>query len=155
MHFWDANPENWRSKYGESWIKCFYAYHSSLSPAEAVWPFDKFCRYGEEAVVDDLFRTGYVDMGILNSTYLYEFYKNGFNSHAQNNVIKAKYPDRFLLSGSFDPPDEEAGVDCFFPMVAGFPLLGLKLYTAQWRQSARGLGPHVAWSYKYFCLSHC
>ena len=25
MHFWDANPENWRNKYGESWIKCFYA----------------------------------------------------------------------------------------------------------------------------------
>src|SRR3984893_11143223 len=34
MHFWDANPENWRNKYGESWIKCFYAYHSGLSPAD-------------------------------------------------------------------------------------------------------------------------
>ena len=89
MHFWDANPENWRNKYGESWIKCFYAYHSALSPADAVWPFEKFCRYGEEALVDDLFRNGYVDMGILNSTYLYEFYKNGFNSHAQNNIVKA------------------------------------------------------------------
>ena len=81
MHFWDANPENWKNKYGESWIKCFYAYHSALSPADAVWSFDKFCRYGEEALVDDLFRSGYVDMGILNSTYLHEFYKNGFNSH--------------------------------------------------------------------------
>src|SRR5580692_7050883 len=20
MHFWDANPENWRNKYGESWM---------------------------------------------------------------------------------------------------------------------------------------
>jgi len=30
-------------------------------------------------IVDDLFRSGYVDMGILNSTYLHEFYKNGFN----------------------------------------------------------------------------
>jgi hypothetical protein len=80
MHFWDANPENWKNKYGESWIKCFYAYHSALSPADAVWPFEKFCRYGEEALVDDLFRNGYVDMAILNSTYLYEFYKNGFNS---------------------------------------------------------------------------
>jgi uncharacterized protein len=109
MHFWDANPENWRNKYGESWIKCFHAFHSGLSPAEEVWPFDKFCRYGEEVLVNDLFRTGYVDMAILNSTYLYEFYKNGFNSHLQNNVIKAKHPDRFLLCGSFDPRDEEAG----------------------------------------------
>ena len=34
MHFWDANPENWKNKYGESWIKCFHAFHSGLSPAE-------------------------------------------------------------------------------------------------------------------------
>jgi hypothetical protein len=27
--------------------------------------------------MDDLFIQGYVDVGILNSTYLYEFYKNG------------------------------------------------------------------------------
>ena len=46
----------------------------------------------KSALVDDLFRNGYVDMGILNSTYLYEFYKNGFNSHVQNNVVKTKYP---------------------------------------------------------------
>ena len=127
MHFWDANPENWRNKYGESWIKCFYAYHSGLSPADAVWSFDKFCRYGEEALVDDLFRSGYVDMGILNSTYLHEFYKNGFNSHAQNNVVKAKYPDRFLLCGSFDPREEESGLDAFRRMVAEYPVSGLKL----------------------------
>ena len=30
-HFWDARPENWRNKYGESWIRCFFAYHSALS----------------------------------------------------------------------------------------------------------------------------
>src|ERR1700745_1336888 len=64
MHFWDANPENWKNKHGESWIKCFHAFHSGLSPAEEGWPFDKFCRYGEEVLVNDLFRTGYVDMGI-------------------------------------------------------------------------------------------
>ncbi len=82
MHFWDARPENWKNQYGESWIQCFYGYHSALSPADAVWPFDKFCHYGTEAVVDDLFRHGYVDMGILNSTYLYEFY----NTFAKNEV---------------------------------------------------------------------
>jgi hypothetical protein len=52
MHFWDANPENWKNKYGESWIKCFHAFHSGLSPAEEVWPFDKFCRYGEQVLVN-------------------------------------------------------------------------------------------------------
>ena len=113
MHFWDAHPENWKTKHGESWIKCFHAYHSALSPTNAVWPFEKFCRYGEEALVDDLFREGHVDMAILNSTYLHEFYKNGFNTHIQNNAVKAKYPDRFLLCGSFDPRDEEAGLRLF------------------------------------------
>jgi len=138
MHFWDANPENWKNKYGESWIKCFYAYHSALSPADAVWPFEKFCRYGEEALVDDLFRNGYVDMAILNSTYLYEFYKNGFNSHAQNNIVKTKYPDRLLLCGSFDPREEESGFDAFRRMVAEYPISGLKLYTAEWYDGSRG-----------------
>ena len=152
MHFWDANPENWRNKYGESWIKCFYAYHSALSPAEAVWSFDKFCRYGEEPLVDDLFRTGYVDMGILNSTYLYEFYKNGFNSHVQNNVVKAKYPDRFLLCGSFDPREEEAGVDPFRRMMGEYPISGLKLYTAEWREGSRGWRLNDPWAYKYLVL---
>ena len=70
-HLWDASPANWLNQYGEGFIKCFYAFHSSLSPAEAVWPFAKFCKYGEEALVEDLFFTGHVDMGILNSTYLY------------------------------------------------------------------------------------
>jgi hypothetical protein len=27
-HFWDARPANWRNQYGESWIECFFAYHS-------------------------------------------------------------------------------------------------------------------------------
>jgi predicted TIM-barrel fold metal-dependent hydrolase len=118
-----------------------------------VWPFDKFCRYGEDVLVNDLFRTGYVDMAILNSTYLYEFYKNGFNSHAQNNVIKAKYPDRFLLCGSFDPRDEEAGVDAFRRMVAEYPIQGLKLYTAEWRNGSRGWRLNDPWAYNYLALS--
>ncbi len=124
-HLWDASPANWRNKYGEGWIKCFYSFHSGLSPAEVTWPFEKFCQYGEETLVDDLFFKGYVDMGILNSTYLYEFYLNGFNSHIQNNALKAKYPDRFILCGSFDPRAEEAGLDAFRHMVEAFPIQGL------------------------------
>jgi len=152
-HLWDANPENWRNKYGESWAKCFYAYHSGFSPPEAVWPFDKFCRYGAEVMVDDLFRTGYVDMAVLNSTYLYEFYKNGFNSHVQNNVLKAKHPDRFLLCGSFDPRDESAGLDAFRKMVAEYPISGLKLYTAEWRGDSRGWRMNDPWAYKHLALA--
>ena len=153
MHFWDANTENWKNKYGESWIKCFYAYHSALSPADAVWPFEKFCQYGEAALVEDLFGNGYVDMAILNSTYLYEFYKNGFNSHLQNNVVKAKHPDRLLLCGSFDPREEATGIDGFRRMLAEYPISGLKLYTAEWRNGSRGWRLNDPWAYKYLELS--
>jgi uncharacterized protein len=152
-HLWDANPANWRNKYGESWIKCFFAYHSGLSPADAVWPFEKFCHYGEQTMVEDLFRDGHVDMAILNSTYLHEFYNNGFNPHAQNHVIKAKYPDRFLLSGSFDPREEEKGLDGMRRMMAEYPISGLKLYTAEWRGDSRGWRLNDPWAYKYLELA--
>ena len=138
MHLWDASPENRRNPYGEAWIQCFYTFHSALSPAEAVWPFEKFCRYGEETLLEDLFMHGHVDMGILNSTYLYEFYHKGFNTHVQNHALKARYPDRFILCGSFDPRAEEAGLAEFRTMVEAYPIQGLKLYTAEWRQGSRG-----------------
>ena len=67
MHFWDARPENWRNKYGEGWIRCFYDYHTSLSPDEFIWPFEKYCKYDEQTLVNDLFYDGYVDVGIFNS----------------------------------------------------------------------------------------
>ena len=109
MHFWDAGPDNHRNEYGNAWIKCFYDYHSALSPAEHVWSFEKYCNYGEEALINDQFIEGYVDVAVLNSTYLYEFFKTGFNTHQKNNTIKQKHPDRFVLCGSFDPREEEAG----------------------------------------------
>src|SRR6516164_1390716 len=151
-HLWDASPENWKTKYGQSWITCFYTFHTALSPAGDVWQFEKFCRYGDATLVDDLFRSGYVDMAILNSTYLYEFYKNGFNSHVQNNVAKAKHPDRLILCGSFDPRDEESGIEPFRRMVADYPIQGLKLYTAEWRDSSRGWRLNDPWAYKYLAL---
>jgi len=152
MHLWDASPENRRNPYGESWIQCFYSFHSALSPAEAVWPLEKFCRYGEETLLEDLFVHGHVDMGILNSTYLYEFYHQGFNTHVQNHALKAKYPDRFILCGSFDPRAEEAGLAEFRAMVETYPIQGLKLYTAEWRQGSRGWRLNDPWAYRYFEL---
>lgn len=152
-HFWDARPQNWRNKYGESWIRCFFAFHTAMSPTEEVWPFEKFCHYGEEAMVDDLFHDGGVDMAILNSTYLHEFYNDGFNTHAQNNTIKAKYPDRFLLCGSFDPRDEEKGLERMRQMMAEYPISGLKLYTAEWRGDSRGWRLNDPWAYKYLELA--
>ena len=153
MHFWDAGPDNHRNDYGNAWIKCFYDYHSALSPAEYVWGFDKYCNYGEEALISDLFLEGYVDVAVLNSTYLYEFFKTGFNTHQKNNVVKQKHPDRFVLCGSFDPREEEAGLDKFREMMADYPIGGLKLYTAEWRGESKGWKLNDPWSYNYLELA--
>ena len=95
MHFWDAGPDNHRNDYGNAWIKCFYDYHSALSPAEYVWDFDKYCNYGEEALVSDLFIEGYVDVAVLNSTYLYEFFKTGFKHPPEEQCRQAEAPGPF------------------------------------------------------------
>lgn len=152
IHFWDASPENWRNQYGEGWIRCFYDYHTALSPTEYVWPFEKYCKYSEEDLIKDLFIEGYVDIGIFNSTYLTEFFKNGFNTHVQNNVLKQKYPDRFILCGTFDPRWGEAGLYEFRRMVAEYPIQGLKLYTAEWRNGSRGWKLTDPMAYRYFEL---
>ena len=141
MHLWDASPENWRTKYGEGWIKCFYDFHCALSPADYVWTFEKYCNYGQDTLVNDMFVDGYVDVGILNSTYLHEFFKEGFNTHQQNNAVKEKYPDRFVLCGNFDPREEEAGLDKFRQMLEEYPIQALKLYTAEWRGDSKGWRP--------------
>ncbi len=152
MHLWDASPENWRNQYGEGWIRCFYDYHTGLSPEEYVWPFEKYCKYGEETLIDDVFLKGHVDMGIFNSTYLHEFFKNGFNTHEQNHVLKEKYPERFILNGSFDPREEEAGLDKFQQMIESYPIQGLKLYTAEWRDGSKGWRLNDPWAYRYLEL---
>ena len=90
-------------------------------------------------------------MGILNSTYLYEFYKNGFNSHQQNNVIKAKYPDRFFLYGSFDPREEEAGLEAFRHMVAD-TRSGAQALHRRMAAGLEGLAAERPWAYRYLAL---
>ncbi|HZB08316.1 MAG TPA: amidohydrolase, partial [Rubrobacter sp.] len=102
VHYWDASPEN-RNRYGEGFINCFYDYHKNLSPEEWVWPKEKYDKYTEEDMMHDLFETGYVDVAIFQPTYLTEFFPHGFNTTEQNAVLKEKYPDKFILNGSFDP----------------------------------------------------
>jgi hypothetical protein len=82
IHLWDARPENRKTAYG--WIRCFYDYTVALSPAEYVWPFERYCYYGADALTQDVFVNGYVDVGIFASTYLHEFFVNGVTTHAQN-----------------------------------------------------------------------
>ncbi len=137
-HLWDASPENQLNKYGRGWIDCFYAYHKNLSPAEYVWPLEKYEKYTPENMVHDQFVKGYVDLAILQPTYLTDFYKNGFNTIEQNSVMKRAYPDRYILNGAWDPRDGDRGIEYLHRMKGEWDIKGVKLYTAEWRGDSKG-----------------
>jgi predicted TIM-barrel fold metal-dependent hydrolase len=149
IHFWDGSPENQANEYGEGFINCFYDYHANLSPEEWVWPREKFQKYTEEDMMHDLFEVGYVDVGIFQPTYLWDFYVNGFNTTEQDGVLKEKYPDKFVLNGWFDPRDEEEGLEQFEARVEEWGHKGVKLYTAEWRNGSKGWKLTDDWAQRY------
>jgi predicted TIM-barrel fold metal-dependent hydrolase len=149
VHFWDASPENQANEYGKGWIECFYDYHKNLSPEEYLWPFDRFQRYSEDRMMEDLFEKGHVDVAIFQPTYLREFYHNGFNTVEQDAVMAEKYPDKFILNGAFDPRDGEAGIEQLERDAERYNLKGVKLYTAEWRGASKGWSLKDPWTYRY------
>src|SRR5689334_16607258 len=135
---WDARPENQRNIHGEQFIDCFYDYHRNLSPESELWPKDKFQKYTEADIIHDLFEVGYVDKAIFQPTYLSDFYVNGFNTTEQDGALAEKHPGKFIVNGSFDPRDGEAGLEKLAELHARWGLKGLKLYTAEWKGESRG-----------------
>jgi predicted TIM-barrel fold metal-dependent hydrolase len=135
--FWDARPEN-RNRFGEGFIACFYDYHRNLSPEEWVWTKEKYDRYTEEDLLHDIFEVGYADKAIFQPTYLKDFFPGGFNTAEQDAVLAEKHPDRFLLNGSFDPRDGEAGLEYLEELSERYGIKGVKLYTAEWKGESRG-----------------
>ncbi len=137
-HFWNASPDNWKNEHwAKGWIECFYGYHQ-ISPEEYFWPIEKFQYYGEETMMHDLFEVGHVDVAVLQSTYLYEFYKNGFNTTEQNAAIKERAPEKFIVNGRFDPRDGEKGLEDFEELVRTHNLKAVKLYTAEFKGDSKG-----------------
>jgi predicted TIM-barrel fold metal-dependent hydrolase len=149
VHFWDASPENQANEYGKGWIECFYDYHKNLSPEEYLWPLDRFQRYSEDRMMEDLFEKGHVDVAIFQPTYLREFYHRGFNTVEQDAVMAEKYPDKFILNGAFDPRDGEAGIEQLERDAERYHLKGVKLYTAEWRGASKGWSLKDPWTYRY------
>ena len=89
-------------------------------------------------MMEDLFVKGYDDIAILQPTYLTDFYKAGFNTTDQNSVIKKRYPDRFILNGSWDPRDGDKGLDELRRLKGEYGITGVKLYTAEWKGASHG-----------------
>ena len=152
-HFWDGSAANQRNIHGKQFIECFYGYHTALSPPEELWPQEKFEKYDAETMHNDLFVDGPNDMAIMQSTYLKDFYKNGFNTVERNHEMAKKYPERFIVNGAFDPRDGEHALDYIRYMKETFDIKGVKLYTAEWNGDSKGWKLNDPSAYR--CLALC
>jgi uncharacterized protein len=140
MHFWNAAPDNWvpgAEQYARGWIECFHAY-MGLGPPETHWPMERFQRYSEDDLVRDVFEDGHVDVGIFQSTYLKEWYTEGFNTVERNAGLAEKYPGRLIANVRWDPRDGDAGMEQFRRDAERYRPKGVKLYTAEWNAGSRG-----------------
>ena len=153
MHYWDASRENWREgreQYSKGWIDCFYGYHQ-LAPAQTHWDYEHYLKVTEEDLIRDVFEEGYVDVGILQSTYLKYWYTDGFNTLQRNGGLARKYPDRLIANGAFDPRDGDAGLRQLEADAKEYGLKGVKLYTAEWHENgSRGWKLTDPEAYRYF-----
>lgn len=155
-HLWDASPENQRGTLGKGWIDCFYAYPKNLSPPDKVWTLEHYERYSVEDMARDLFVAGYVDMCILQSTNLFEFYHTGVNPIERNAQLKEAFPERVILTGSFDPrhgEDGPLGLHAWRRAKQQYGIQGVKLYTAAWHNGARGWKLNTPEAYR--CFEEC
>jgi uncharacterized protein len=153
VHRWDARPSNQANRYGEGFINCCYDYHRNLSPAAEVWSLEEFWLQSEERVLHDLFEVGHVDKAIFQPAYLSDFYVNGFDTTERVGALAEKYPGKFIVNGSWDPRDGEAGLDRLEELAQRWDLRGVKLYTAEWKGSSKGWRLTDPWAYRY--LERC
>jgi predicted TIM-barrel fold metal-dependent hydrolase len=140
LHFWDASPANWvkgHEEYAKGWIECFHAYQG-LGPPETHWSLEKFQKYSVEDFEKDVIVDGGIDKAVFQSTYLKEWYTNGFNDIEQNAALLERWPDKLIVNGRWDPREGEAGLDQLEADNAKYDLKGVKLYTAEWYQGSRG-----------------
>lgn len=152
-HFWDGSPENHRNVHGKQFIDCFYGYHMALSPADEQWEKARFEKMNADAYYKDMFADGMVDMAIVQSTALRDFYHKGFNPIERNWELKARHGDRLIINGSFDPREGEKAFEAIHQQVEEYGVKGFKLYTAEWNGDSRGY--KVSDSAAYRCFELC
>lgn len=146
---WDASVENQQNIHGAEFINCFYDYHKNLSPAEYVWPKEKFLKYDALTLINDVFVKGYVDLAIFQPVFLTDFYKAPFGDIEKNSLLAKQYPGRFISNGSFDPRDGERGLEYLEYLAKTHGATGVKLYTAEWRGSSKGYKLTDPWAERY------
>ena len=76
--------------------------------------------------------------GMFQSTYLKEWYTEGFNTAQRNGEMAAKYPGKLIVNGRWDPREGEAGLRQLEEDAKRYDLKGVKVYTAEWYKGSRG-----------------
>jgi predicted TIM-barrel fold metal-dependent hydrolase len=140
QHFWNARPDNWvegRENLAKGWIDCFYGYHQ-LAPPETHWPYEKYQRWTLEDYGRDVFEEGHVDYAVLQSTFLYYWYKEGFNTTERNLTVAEAFPGKVIVNGRWDPREGDEGLRRFEEAHKRDNYKGVKLYTAEWFENSRG-----------------
>ena len=140
LHFWDASPENWvqgDEEYAKGWIECFHDYQG-LAPPETHWTLEQFQKYSVEDFENDLFEDGYVDKAIFQSTYLKEWYTNGFNDIEQNAVAARPLPRQAHPQRPLGPARGRGRAASARGRHEKYGIQGVKLYTAEWNNGSRG-----------------
>jgi len=153
-HFWDASPANWvpgEEEYAKGWIECFHAYQS-LGPPETHWSLEHFMKYSTDDYEQDVFVDGHVDHAIFQSTYLRQWYRDGFNTIEKNAELLDRFPGRLTLNGRFDAREGKPGLDQLRADHERYGIQGVKLYTAEWHGDSRGWRLDDPWAYRYFEL---
>jgi predicted TIM-barrel fold metal-dependent hydrolase len=140
VHYWDASPANWvkgQEQYAKGWIECFHAY-MGLGPEATHWSLEKFQKLNADDLYHDVVEVGGADKVLLQSTYLRQWYTEGFNTTARNAELVEAHPETFIVNGRWDPREGEAGWEEFLADHERFNFKGVKLYTAEWRHDSRG-----------------
>jgi|TARA_E500000178_G_C17037827_1_gene764441 predicted TIM-barrel fold metal-dependent hydrolase len=137
-HLWDARKENRKNRFGATFIECFWNSHTGMSPQENIWPLQRFEHYGAENAAKDLFDSGYVDVAVMQPTYLYDFYKAGFNTIEQCSALKKLRPNNVVLNGRIDPRNGQKGLDQLHTDFEKWKFKGVKMYTAEWNGNSKG-----------------
>jgi predicted TIM-barrel fold metal-dependent hydrolase len=153
VHWWNGTAANQRNRHGEDFIQCFFEYHQALTHPDFLTDRSRFDSYSPEKMYQDLFVDGYDDMAIFQPTYLKAFYVDGFNTTEQNALPWQAHPERYILNGSFEPRDGEAGVEYIHALVEKYRIRGVKLYTAEWHGDSKGYKLTDPWAVR--CLEAC
>jgi len=138
--FWDASKENIKNEYGLAFAETFYAFQTGFNPKDPKWTMDfdkEFRKVDPDWYLHHMFVRGEMDMAILSTQVLMDFYHEGFTHPKRNAEMVARAPERLIGLGGVDPRDKNA-VSHVRQQVEEYGMKGFKWYTAEWRGESRG-----------------